>query len=85
MKRRTFIKSAAVGVGAIAVPTIVPSSVFGKSAPSNKIHHIDLSVSSKWIGHHHQQPLGIDFPPPTNRSNHTELCWYLDIRPPGCI
>lgn len=38
MKRRTFIKSAAAGAGAIIVPTIVPSTVFGKSAPSNKIH-----------------------------------------------
>jgi predicted dehydrogenase len=37
MERRKFIKSAAIGAGVFAVPTIVPSSVFGKSAPSNKI------------------------------------------------
>lgn len=39
MKRRDFIGKSIVGVvGAIAVPTIVPSSVFGKNAPSNKIN-----------------------------------------------
>lgn len=39
MKRRMFIKKAAVtAVGTAVFPTIVPSSVFGKNAPSNKIH-----------------------------------------------
>lgn len=38
MERRKFIKSTAAGIaGGIIVPTIVPASVFGKSAPSNKI------------------------------------------------
>jgi myo-inositol 2-dehydrogenase/D-chiro-inositol 1-dehydrogenase len=38
MKRRVFVKSAAAATtGAIIVPTIVPSTVFGKNAPSNKI------------------------------------------------
>jgi predicted dehydrogenase len=38
MQRRTFIKSTATaGLGGIVIPTIVPSTVFGKSAPSNKI------------------------------------------------
>jgi predicted dehydrogenase len=38
MKRRVFIKNAAAtAAGAMTIPTIVPSSVFGKSAPSNKI------------------------------------------------
>ncbi len=37
MERRKFIKSTAAGIGGIVVPTIVPASVFGKSAPSNKI------------------------------------------------
>jgi myo-inositol 2-dehydrogenase/D-chiro-inositol 1-dehydrogenase len=38
MKRRVFLKnSAAITAGAIVIPTIVPSTVFGKSAPSNKI------------------------------------------------
>ena len=39
MKRRSFLKNAsAATAGAIIVPTIVPSSVFGKNAPSNKIN-----------------------------------------------
>lgn len=39
MKRRIFIKKAtATAVGTAIFPTIVPSSVFGKNAPSNKIH-----------------------------------------------
>lgn len=39
MERRKFIKSTTAGLaGAFVVPTIVPASVFGKSAPSNKIH-----------------------------------------------
>jgi len=38
MKRRTFLKSsAAATAGAIVVPTIIPSHVLGKNAPSNKI------------------------------------------------
>ncbi|MEN8227926.1 MAG: Gfo/Idh/MocA family oxidoreductase [Bacteroidota bacterium] len=38
MKRRSFIKkTTGAAAGAIVIPTIVPSHVFGKSAPSNKI------------------------------------------------
>ncbi|MFO7935536.1 MAG: Gfo/Idh/MocA family oxidoreductase [Bacteroidales bacterium] len=37
MKRRVFIKNAAAAAGAMTIPTIVPSSVFGRSAPGNKI------------------------------------------------
>jgi len=38
MKRRTFLKSStAVTAGAILAPTIIPSHVLGKNAPSNKI------------------------------------------------
>ena len=37
--RRKFLKSSVIGASAaFAVPTIVPSSVFGKSAPSNNIN-----------------------------------------------
>lgn len=40
--RRTFIKQTALGsasvLAAAAFPSIVPSSVFGKTAPSNRIH-----------------------------------------------
>jgi len=39
MKRRNFLKNAAATTaGAMVIPTIVPSSVFGKNAPSNKIN-----------------------------------------------
>ena len=38
MKRRVFLKNAAASAaGAVSIPTILPSSVFGKSAPSNHI------------------------------------------------
>ena len=37
--RRTLLKqAAAAGVGAVALPQIVPSSVFGANAPSNKLN-----------------------------------------------
>lgn len=39
MKRRKFIsRSMTAAAGTIILPTIVPSSVFGKNAPSNKIN-----------------------------------------------
>ncbi len=39
MKRRTFINKTLIGtVGIAGFPTIVPASVFGKNAPSNKIN-----------------------------------------------
>jgi len=37
MKRRKFLKTTSAAASAIVIPTIVPSSVFGKNAPSNKI------------------------------------------------
>jgi len=38
--RRNFVKTAATGAAAVAIgfPTIVPSTVFGKTAPSNMIN-----------------------------------------------
>lgn len=39
VSRRSFLKTAAVGAaGAFVVPTVVPSSVFGAYAPSNRIN-----------------------------------------------
>ncbi len=39
MKRRNFLKNTmATTAGAIIIPSVVPSSVFGKNAPSNKIN-----------------------------------------------
>ncbi len=38
MKRRNFIKNTALTATALGFPTILPASVFGKNAPSNKIN-----------------------------------------------
>lgn len=38
MTRRNFIKTTALAGSALGFPTIVPASVFGKNAPSNKIN-----------------------------------------------
>jgi myo-inositol 2-dehydrogenase/D-chiro-inositol 1-dehydrogenase len=38
MKRRNFIKTTTMATTILGFPTIVPSSVFGKNAPSNKIN-----------------------------------------------
>lgn len=39
MKRRKFLKNTATTIaGTLVMPTIVPATVFGKQAPSNKIH-----------------------------------------------
>ncbi|MBT30607.1 MAG: oxidoreductase [Thalassobius sp.] len=38
LSRRDYLKTSALGVGAIFMPTIVPASVLGKNAPSNKIN-----------------------------------------------
>ncbi|MCC5930097.1 MAG: Gfo/Idh/MocA family oxidoreductase [Cyclobacteriaceae bacterium] len=38
MHRRDFVKNSSVAAGAIFIPYIVPSSVLGKNAPSNKIN-----------------------------------------------
>lgn len=37
MKRRQFLKSSIIGAATMAAPTIVPRSVFGSNAPSNRI------------------------------------------------
>jgi len=36
--RRDFLKAGAAAAAAVALPTIVPSSVFGAKAPSNRIN-----------------------------------------------
>jgi len=52
MQRRTFIrKTAATAAGAIIVPTIVPSHVFGKRAPSNKIRIGQIGFGRIAMGH----------------------------------
>lgn len=37
MNRRNFIKKSSLGAAALGFPTIVPATVFGKNAPSNRI------------------------------------------------
>lgn len=45
--RRVFLKGAAVGVG---VPVIVPSSVFGSEAPSERVHIAGIGVGGRGGG-----------------------------------
>ncbi len=52
MERRKFLKNtAATTTAAIAVPTIVPSTVFGKNAPSNKINVGQIGCGRIAVGH----------------------------------
>ena len=50
ISRRDFLKSAAVGGTAVALPAIVPSSVFGAGAPSNRIVMGAIGVGSQGTG-----------------------------------
>ena len=53
--RRSFLKSTATGTAGIIAasmfPTIVPASVFGKNAPSNKIHIGQIGFGRISSGH----------------------------------
>lgn len=52
MERRDFLKnSSAVMAGTIILPTIVPSTVFGKNAPSNKINVAQIGFGRIAMGH----------------------------------
>ena len=52
MKRRSFIKKTIAGAtGTIIIPTLVPASVFGKSAPSKKIHIAQIGCGRIARGH----------------------------------
>jgi predicted dehydrogenase len=51
MNRRTFLKSSSLAAGAaIALPQIVPSTVFGADAPSNRIVMGAIGVGGKGTG-----------------------------------
>lgn len=51
LSRRSFLKGAAAGVGAaLALPTIVPSTVFGAQAPSNRITTGHIGVGNQGGG-----------------------------------
>lgn len=45
--RRDFLKTGAAAASALAFPAIVPSSVFGRNAPSNRIHLAGLGVGGR--------------------------------------
>ena len=52
MKRRIFLKNtASVATGAWVAPTIIPSSVLGKNAPSNKINVGQIGCGRIAISH----------------------------------
>lgn len=52
MERRDFLKNSSTAiVGAIILPTIVPSTVFGKNAPSNKINVAQIGFGRIAKGH----------------------------------
>ncbi|MFG0251836.1 MAG: Gfo/Idh/MocA family protein [Phycisphaerales bacterium JB038] len=48
--RREFLKTSAAAASALAFPTVVPSTVFGQNAPSNRIHLAGLGVGSRGNG-----------------------------------
>jgi myo-inositol 2-dehydrogenase / D-chiro-inositol 1-dehydrogenase len=50
--RRKFLKSSLIGASAaFAMPTIVPSTVFGQNAPSNKINIAQIGFGRIAMGH----------------------------------
>lgn len=49
--RRDFLKRAALAGAAVALPTIVPSSVFGQNAPSNRINIGLIGMGLMMDGH----------------------------------
>lgn len=61
MERRDFLKnSSAVMAGTIILPTIVPSTVFGKNAPSNKINVAQIGFGRISMGHDLAETLRYD-------------------------
>ncbi len=61
MERRDFLKnSSATIAGTILIPTIVPSSVFGTNAPSNKINVAQIGFGRIAMGHDLAETLRFD-------------------------
>jgi len=61
MERRNFLKnSSAAMAGTIILPTVVPSSVFGKNAPSNKINVAQIGFGRIAMGHDLAETLPLD-------------------------
>ena len=61
MERRVFLKrSSNVLAGTILLPSIVPSTVFGKSAPSNKINVAQIGFGRIAMTHDLAETLQFD-------------------------
>jgi len=61
MERRNFLKnSSAAMAGSFIIPTIVPSSVFGKNAPSNKINVAQIGFGRIAMTHDLAETLTFD-------------------------
>jgi len=61
MERRNFLKnSSSAMAGVILAPTIVPSSVFGANAPSNKINIAQIGFGRIAMGHDLAETLPLD-------------------------
>lgn len=61
MERRNFLKNSASAVaGAVIIPQVVPASVFGKNAPSNKINVAQIGFGRIAMTHDLAETLPID-------------------------
>ena len=61
MERRDFLKhSSAVMAGTLILPTIVPSTIFGKNAPSNKINIAQIGFGRIAMTHDLHETLRLD-------------------------
>jgi hypothetical protein len=61
ISRRDYLKKSMIGTaGAFIVPTIVPSTVFGKNAPSNKINIGQIGFGRIAQGHDLPETLKYD-------------------------
>jgi len=60
MKRRHFLRNTGLTVAAIGAPSIVPSSVFGKNAPSNRITVGFIGTGRQVFGHNLPQMMAVE-------------------------
>ncbi len=61
MERRDFLKNSSAAIaGSIVLPTIVPASVFGKDAPSNKINIAQIGFGRIAMSHDLAETLPFD-------------------------
>jgi predicted dehydrogenase len=50
MSRRQFVKRTSLAAASLAIPTIVPNTVFGRSAPSSRVNLAMIGVGSRGTG-----------------------------------